>query len=1261
MQPIYHSTVFACETSDDGRRVRCDFRHCNLHFRGEKDYVWLLNTTQNVKLLEKHVGEEIEKFMTDQKIEFPSAKPKTIGEWNRDETKIRKIESTTRKLLVIFELDEPHASVGKWLEKFVTAACLELHLIDICVVTKTFRSRRELLRVIRQTGIELNSHTIPLEVIVLLSCHSSSQGQVFSCTPSSITQKCQFEEFCSLHDFICTCQDSLGRLLKGIHVSSCFALKLDASHKFWPVDAQWIRRHLTCVVSGSVKEVYETGSQAADVHLALASLLGTSSSTSSLSNIRNLKDVVEEARQRSFPDLAEEMGLRIMKPDKLEEELEQESINDEVHPRPLVSSDVCVAFLADKSDLSSCFLGDALATSLQLRPDVKSDIIVISVDLGEDSTSRAASEPKKPRRDIEAILENCLAAVWTQEKPVFLVVLGCRLSHLKSHVVKATRPDKIFGIHFANLPTEAETSSLDFNDLNTFVTGTTDGKFVKHPGHAALYPLLLYMIQLATGENGSRLAPLSLTGKSAWNAPEVFKEVCHVMEGLSRDCQLRILRSKSKEIETKNPEEKFRASQSDTSSDILDIERLDDEPKPPTSKSPSRTNDLPLSANVREVLVRHFILDLSIDFSTHVIGGTIVLFVEGEERLSSVHLCLDACDLVIERVEEIDPLLTPQQSSLSFEDQSECFGYEKCCEIIKLNGSPLRYETTDWKMNIFAPENRTKFPRCVKIVYHTKPTGKSLAWANDVNGRPCVFNWGAPINNRAMFPGQDVPGGLSTWNAIARVPKGCLVLMSGNFYENRSLLKDDFECHFYAMGCLLPCCCVGFAAGYFVASSAVASLCESDSWSSTIPCRLFAAESQLPAVAKEFHVNLPKYLSAACTVLGPFPYVRLDVIILPRSFGCMGLASPNLVFLSPSVVSGDGSMSVRIGHEMSHAWFGCSIGPKDWTEEWLTEGFATYCEDVIEAIALEWPLDSWENRFGLKAVIKWKTLVGEIENTAQTKELLKKEESRLEKVQTSRGHMFAAAAGSSVKNALNPDKRFLQIHYVKGYFLLRYMASKIGVLEFNKVLKAYTTKFRSSLVKSQDFFDVFFDLYPSSKCSEFSSETLTRDWLQSPTVPIRYSDVTSNNSLFNASLEQIEYWRKVDRKNQRKSSPKKPWETTTLPLSDQLIVALEGLLELKKLHRSTLTQLNRCYKFASQNADIRHRWCELIIKHLHRRAFGDVRRFLTEDQGMGVYLYGELMCSEDEKAIALAREIFDDIKDEMDYETRLIVSEMVYG
>ena len=57
-------------------------------------------------------------------------------------------------------------------------------------------------------------------------------------------------------------------------------------------------------------------------------------------------------------------------------------------------------------------------------------------------------------------------------------------------------------------------------------------------------------------------------------------------------------------------------------------------------------------------------------------------------------------------------------------------------------------------------------------------------------------------------------------------------------------------------------------------------------------------------------------------------------------------------------------MSTRIAHEISHAWFGLLVGVKDWTEEWLSEGFATYIEDRIVAHAkqvmictfLVWPL-----------------------------------------------------------------------------------------------------------------------------------------------------------------------------------------------------------------------------------------------------------------------------------------------------------------
>ena len=46
--------------------------------------------------------------------------------------------------------------------------------------------------------------------------------------------------------------------------------------------------------------------------------------------------------------------------------------------------------------------------------------------------------------------------------------------------------------------------------------------------------------------------------------------------------------------------------------------------------------------------------------------------------------------------------------------------------------------------------------------------------------RPCVFSPGAYINNRSLMPCQEPPIAMSTWQASIHVPKGCVVLMSGN-------------------------------------------------------------------------------------------------------------------------------------------------------------------------------------------------------------------------------------------------------------------------------------------------------------------------------------------------------------------------------------------------------------------------------------------------------------------------------------------------
>ena len=59
-------------------------------------------------------------------------------------------------------------------------------------------------------------------------------------------------------------------------------------------------------------------------------------------------------------------------------------------------------------------------------------------------------------------------------------------------------------------------------------------------------------------------------------------------------------------------------------------------------------------------------------------------------------------------------------------------------------------------------------------------------------------------------------------------------------------------------------------------------------------------------------------------------------------------------------------MCVRLAHELSHSWFGLIIGPRDWTEEWLSEGFCTYTEGCIHNTVMEVlvPIDSvWISLF----------------------------------------------------------------------------------------------------------------------------------------------------------------------------------------------------------------------------------------------------------------------------------------------------------
>ena len=166
-----------------------------------------------------------------------------------------------------------------------------------------------------------------------------------------------------------------------------------------------------------------------------------------------------------------------------------------------------------------------------------------------------------------------------------------------------------------------------------------------------------------------------------------------------------------------------------------------------------KSDDLPLMANVDEVLVHHYILDLSVKFSEKIMKGNIVLFLEPrneEVTKKQFQMTLDSSLVNIESVSEV---ALPDDYEVTFcgHEQNNPLTQEACSSGLQ-NGflgnilgdnshtplpfKGLSYSVYGWCVQIWKPEATGKaWPRCVWIKYHTSPEGTSLTWATDQDGK----------------------------------------------------------------------------------------------------------------------------------------------------------------------------------------------------------------------------------------------------------------------------------------------------------------------------------------------------------------------------------------------------------------------------------------------------------------------------------------------------------------------------------------------
>ncbi|XP_077886640.1 aminopeptidase O isoform X12 [Ictidomys tridecemlineatus] len=674
-----------------------------------------------------------------------------------------------------------------------------------------------------------------------------------------------------------------------------------------------------------------------------------------------------------------------------------------------------------------------------------------------------------------------------------------------------------------------------------------------------------------------------------------------------------------------------------------------------TKLDPSR-DDLPLMANTSHMLVKHYVLDLDVNFESQTIEGTIVLFFEdgnqvkkqtsstkeicqlesneactfrtpepchipatnartdssklgyndfaicdkgekdtfdkdgnhdNQEQASGISsseyccdtrnhgredflLVLDCCDLSVLKVEEVDVAAVPgiekftrssKLSVISEELRNEVVGelvtlpadrwreqldyYARCGQAPGCG--ELFFDTDTWSLQIRKPGALTasEFPHAIRIWYKTKPEGRSVAWTSDQSGRPCVYTVGSPINNRALFPCQEPPVAMSTWQATVRAAASFVVLMSGENSAKPAQLRE---------GC--------------------------SSW--------------------HYYVTMPMPAATLTIAVGCWTEIKLEKdLVTERPFSSSEATfSPHIIFLSQSTLTGMNHLcGTRLCHEIAHAWFGLAIGARDWTEEWLSEGFATHLEDVFWTKAQQLSPHEAQEQQELRACLRWRRLQDELRNSPEEMQVLRPSKEKTGQVSDS--------GASVVKHGLNPEKIFMQVHYLKGYFLLRFLAKRLGSETYFSFLRKFVHTFHGQLILSQDFLQMLLESIPEEKRQDLSVENIFRDWLESSGMPKPLQSERQAGAecgLARQVSAEVTKWIRVNRRPRKRRRREKSevfekvqrlwppgWNLSVSPesplLPDQLVLLLEHLLEQKTLKPQTLQSLQRTYRLQEQDAE----------------------------------------------------------------------------
>jgi leukotriene-A4 hydrolase len=556
-------------------------------------------------------------------------------------------------------------------------------------------------------------------------------------------------------------------------------------------------------------------------------------------------------------------------------------------------------------------------------------------------------------------------------------------------------------------------------------------------------------------------------------------------------------------------------------------------------------------SNPEQISVTHLDWDIVVDFEKQILRGKAVLSIE--HHTNSDILVLDDKQLVIKSV-KLDS--SPDET------------------IWKLGGEfdPIKGQALEIKVS---PDTKK-----VRIEYETIPEAAGLTWLTKEQtfgkDKPGFFTLGWPINSRSYVPAQDTAQVRMTYSAKITIPQnnGLRSLMTA---VNNLTAKKDANTFVFEMPYPVPLVHMALTVGAY------------DYHAFTPTLGVFAEKEILQQSAKEFY-DLPRRFAAAETLAGPNPYPRFDFVMLPPSFAFGGMEGNMLPFITPTLLTGDGSLANLIQHELSHSWPGLSVTFKNPEHVFLHEMMNIYLETLGQEM-----VDGNVVRADMLRVFHYQKMKEELEELGMSHP-----DTRL----------------ISDFSGRDPDHVPYGIAYGKSFLFFQHLERLVGRERLLQFMQKFFVHFRNQSINPEDFLNFLESelIQKNDDLMAIRNRFNLKAWFYEPGLPDDHPIPQSDE--FNKAETALEKWLKgADAKDlETRNWTARHWVHFLAKLKEQ--TGVQRLSNLDEVFHLT----------DSQNGEIFSAWGVVAIRNNYEPIYPALERFLLKI-GRGKFvipLFGEL-------------------------------------